>query len=189
MKKIYFILITCFLIIISSSVFSQSIVGDYVWEDLNANGIQDEPVSAGLNNVTIEIYQPIGSIPDPANDTFVGFEITANDGLGNPGYFQFTGLANGDYYLIFRNPGGDFLVAPKSNSNSTNLLDSDGNNALLGAEKVGITDIFTFSSSTTNLNFDQGFHHPCYTLISASASVSTTTLSATATATTTSVFN
>ncbi|OYU65331.1 MAG: hypothetical protein CFE22_14410 [Cytophagaceae bacterium BCCC1] len=169
MKKIYFILITCYLIIISSSVFSQNIVGNYVWEDLNANGIQDEPVSAGLNNVTIEIYQPVGSVPDPANDTFVGFEITANDGLGNPGYFQFTGLVNGDYYIIFRNPGGDFLVAPKSNPNSTNLLDSDGNNAMLGAEKVAITDIFTFSSPTTNLNFDQGFHHPCYTPITAEA--------------------
>ena len=170
MRNIYFIILTCLLINITyKSAYSQSIAGNYVWEDLNANGIQDEPASSGINNVTIEIYQPIGSVPDPANDTFVGFEITANDGLGNPGYFQFTGLANGDYYIVFRNPGGDFLVAPKSNPSTTNLLDSDGNNALIGVEKVGITDIFTFSSSTTNLNFDQGFHHPCYTPITASA--------------------
>ncbi len=87
MKKIYFILITCCLIIISSSVFSQNKIGNYVWEDINANGIQDEPASSGINNVTVEIYQPVGSVPDPSNDTFVGFEITSNDGLGNPGYF------------------------------------------------------------------------------------------------------
>ncbi|MCP9766263.1 SdrD B-like domain-containing protein [Lacihabitans soyangensis] len=169
MRNIYFIILTCLLININFKSFSQSTVGNYVWEDINANGIQDEPASSGMNNVTVEIYQPIGSIPDPSSDTFVGFEITANDGLGNPGYFQFTGLANGNYYVVFRNPGGDFLVAPKSNPSTTNIFDSDGNSALIGVEKVGITEIFTFSSSTTNLNFDQGFHHPCYTPITASA--------------------
>lgn len=170
MKNFYLIILTCFLINISESAFSQSIAGNYVWEDINANGIQDEPASSGINGVTIEIYQPLGSVPDPVNDLLIGFETTANDGLGNPGFFQFTGLLNGSYYLVFKNPGGDFLVCPKNNPLTTSLLDSDGTDSLIGLEKVGITDIFEFNSSVTDLTFDQGFHHPCYTPITASAS-------------------
>ena len=170
MKNFHLIILTCFLINISESTFSQSIAGNYVWEDINANGIQDEPASSGINNVTIEIYQPLGSVPNPLNDPLIGFESTGNDGFGNPGFYQFTGLANGSYYLVFRNPGGDFLVCPKNNPLTTSLLDSDGTSSLIGLEKVGITDIFQFNSSTTDLTFDQGFHHPCYTPITASAS-------------------
>ncbi|MDP1816062.1 MAG: SdrD B-like domain-containing protein [Leadbetterella sp.] len=169
MKKIYFILITCYLIIISSSVFSQNKVGNYVWEDINANGIQDEPVSSGLNNVRVELYVPNASLPDPTNDVLSTFVITANDSLGNPGFFEFSGLPDSDYYLVFRNPGGDFLVSPKSNSSSSNLLDSDGTNGLIGLEKVGITGIFQVVNSTLEHHLDQGFHHPCYTPINAIA--------------------
>lgn len=72
MKNFYIIILTCFLINISESAFSQSIAGNYVWEDINANGIQDEPASSGINGVTIEIYQPSGSVPDPVNDLLIG---------------------------------------------------------------------------------------------------------------------
>ena len=169
MKKIYFILITCYLIIISSSVFSQNKVGNYVWEDINANGIQDEPVSSGLNNVRVELYVPNASLPDPTNDVLTSFVITSYDSLGNPGFFEFSGLSDSDYYLVFRNPGGDFLVSPKSNPSSSNLLDSDGTNGLIGLEKVGITSIFQVVNSTIEYHLDQGFHHPCYTPITAIA--------------------
>ncbi|HLO46470.1 MAG TPA: SdrD B-like domain-containing protein [Leadbetterella sp.] len=170
MKKIYFILITCYLINISPSVFSQSTVGNYVWEDINANGIQDEPASSGLNNVTVEIYQPVGSTPDSLNDIFIGSVITADDGSGNPGYYELPGLPNGAYYLVFRNPGGDFIVSLQSNPNTTPNLDSDGASTLKGPEIIGVTAIFNLVGSSSNLNIDQGFHHPCYAPITASAS-------------------
>ncbi|MCP9754658.1 DUF11 domain-containing protein, partial [Lacihabitans sp. CCS-44] len=169
MKKIYFILITCYLIIISSSVFSQNKVGNYVWEDINANGIQDESVLSGINNVRVELYIPSGSSPDPSTDVMSSFVVTIDDSLGNPGFFEFSNLSESDYYLVFRNPGGDFLVSPKSNPLSSNQLDSDGNDGLIGAEKVGITNIFHVSSTTLEYFLDQGFHHPCYTPITAIA--------------------
>jgi uncharacterized repeat protein (TIGR01451 family) len=170
MKKIYFILITCYLINISPSVFSQSTVGNYVWQDINANGIQDEPSSFGINNVAVEIYQPIGSVPDSLNDTFIGYILTADDGLGNPGYYELPGLPSGNYYLVFRNPGGDFLVAPKHNPNTSSNLDSDGTSGFLGPEIIAITAIFNLDGSSADLSFDQGFHHPCYAPITAAAS-------------------
>ncbi|MDV7394342.1 SdrD B-like domain-containing protein, partial [Arthrospira platensis SPKY1] len=72
-------------------------VGDYVWVDLNNNGLQDggEP---GVQGITVRLY-------DAATET----EITT-DVFGNPlnpevtdvnGQYLFEGLPEGDYYVIF----------------------------------------------------------------------------------------
>jgi hypothetical protein len=31
-------------------------IGDYIWNDHNGNGLQDEPANAGLNGVTVQLY-------------------------------------------------------------------------------------------------------------------------------------
>lgn len=77
-------------------------IGDYVWQDLNNNGRQDELASAGVNGVTVKLFSPGGDGEIGGTDDFlVGTRITANDGSGNPGYYQFDSLFAESYYLRF----------------------------------------------------------------------------------------
>jgi hypothetical protein len=70
---------------------------------LNGNGIQNagEP---GLNGVTVNLLDSGGSVIDTT--------VTANNGGGNPGYYQFTDLAPGTYSVQFVLPGG-YVFTPQ----------------------------------------------------------------------------
>ena len=76
-------------------------LGDFVWNDLNANGIQDagEP---GINGVTVELCNGSGVIT---------IATTTTDGGG---VYSFTGLIPGDYYLVIRQPRRLFLLPRRS---------------------------------------------------------------------------
>lgn len=70
-------------------------IGDYVWLDLNANGLQDEPAGSGLNGVTVYLYLDDGDgIFDPLLDQLVATQVTSDDG----GYL-FDMLHAGDYWV------------------------------------------------------------------------------------------
>ena len=64
-----------------------SSLGDYVWEDLNADGIQDagEP---GIQGVTVTLYSSDGEV--------LGTTVT-----GPTGEYVFTDLPAGSYYVHF----------------------------------------------------------------------------------------
>src|SRR5207344_3349773 len=68
---------------------AQGVIGDYVWHDLNRDGIQDanEP---GINNVTVRLF-------DSAN-VLVSTTTTVTNVID--GYYQFTGLAAGTYSVV-----------------------------------------------------------------------------------------
>ncbi len=54
---------------VDAALFSpKGSLGDYVWKDTNNNGIQDEPASAGVANVQIELYK-VGTATAIAKDT------------------------------------------------------------------------------------------------------------------------
>ncbi|RLG19970.1 hypothetical protein DRN74_06160 [Candidatus Micrarchaeota archaeon] len=63
-------------------------IGDYVWNDANGNGVQDEGAGYGINGVTVNLYQ--GACP-PSGSPY-STTVTAGDG----GY-EFTMLVPGDY--------------------------------------------------------------------------------------------
>lgn len=67
-------------------------IGDFVWEDLNENGIYD-PGEPGVNGVTVELYSEDGILLDSS--------ITSNNAEGDPGYYLFTGLEEGIYRVKF----------------------------------------------------------------------------------------
>ena len=75
-------------------------VGDYVWNDANGNGIQDEANSEGINGVTIYLYD--NSSPSSPIDSVV----TSNDVNGNPGYYLFSEIPVGNYFLELNLPSG-----------------------------------------------------------------------------------
>lgn len=72
-------------------------LGNYVWLDANRNGTQNEAASSGINGVTVYLYTET----TPGNYVKTDSTITANDGSGNPGYYNFVILESGNYKVKF----------------------------------------------------------------------------------------
>ncbi len=73
---------------VDAALFSpKGSLGDYVWKDTNNNGIQDEPASAGVANVQVELYK-VGTTAAIAKDT--------TDASGK---YLFTNLDAGQYKI------------------------------------------------------------------------------------------
>jgi protocatechuate 3,4-dioxygenase beta subunit len=92
-----------------AGMFRVASVGDRVWEDMNANGLQDmgEP---GLPGVAVDLYTAGGNL--------VGNTVT--DQQGN---YSFENLSPGNYYLIFSTLTG-YAFSPQNTSVGSEL-DSD----------------------------------------------------------------
>ena len=93
-------------------------IGNFVWFDANNDGIvNSQDADAGFNGIGMELY---GAAADTNNDgllssaeviaaTPTATTTTANDGrIGSPtngdaGYYRFTGLAQGDYFICVAN--------------------------------------------------------------------------------------
>ncbi len=98
-----------------------STVGNYVWRDDNSDGLQNEGPSFGVNGIAVELYTSGGS--------FVSATTTADDTNGNPGYYQFTDVPEGFYYIEFIAPGEEFTEQFASNDPNIigdSVVDSDG---------------------------------------------------------------
>ncbi len=84
-------------------------IGDYVWEDLNGNGIQDDG-NTGISGVQVELYEADGSL---AGTTYTD----------SAGHYHFGDLVPRDYYLKFYAPSG-YVVTPQ-NEGGDDAKDSD----------------------------------------------------------------
>lgn len=87
-------------------------LGNYVWYDLNMDGIQD-PNEAGVGQVQVFLY---------ANASCSGASI-ADVYTSKTGWYEFNGLAMGSYCLQFNTPAG-WSLSPKDVG--ANTSDSDG---------------------------------------------------------------
>ncbi|WP_239614042.1 SdrD B-like domain-containing protein [Cohnella mopanensis] len=97
-------------------------IGDYVWHDVNGNGLQDEAATNGLNGVPVELYKETA----PGAWTKQGATVlTANKG-GNPGYYEFTGLLPGKYRVKFPETSGTRILTFKGKGSDRNA-DSNAN--------------------------------------------------------------
>eukprot|EP00903_Cladosiphon_okamuranus_P000629 g627.t1 len=113
-------------------------LGDFVWEDLNADGIQDagEP---GIENVTVMLLDGDGNMLDQ----------TTTDGTG---FYEFTGLTPGDYIVKFTAPAG--FEATPANQGGDDALDSDAD------ETTGQTGVITLESGENDPTNDAGYYQP-----------------------------
>jgi len=70
-------------------------LGDFVWHDLNGDGVQD-PGEPGITNATVRLYSAGGDgILGTADDILEGTEVTDADGA-----YLFEGLAPGSYLTV-----------------------------------------------------------------------------------------
>ncbi len=138
-------------------------VGNYVWQDTNGDGLQNEPVSNGINGVTVELY-------NANTNVLVATTVTANN-AGNPGYYIFNNVSAGDYYVKFpTSHSGSGLTT----ANQTDMVDgnSDANTS------TGKSEVFTINPALTgqdkdNTTIDAGYYCNLATpSISASGAVS-----------------
>lgn len=122
---------------IDAGYYKSSTLGDFVWEDLNANGIQDED-EPGLEDVVLEL---IDSADEVVNTT------TSDQG----GNYSFSGIAPGEYYIRVQ---ADALYSPTQfQSGGSADIDSD----LSAQDGHWVSPTFTLASNTTDLSLDFGF--------------------------------
>lgn len=95
-------------------------IGDFVWEDMNGNGLQDID-ELGINGVTIRLYKEgKGFIKSTVSITHTK--------TGKKGYYLFENLSSGRYYIKVDLPDNYYFTKPMSNQFSDKNSDiNDGN--------------------------------------------------------------
>lgn len=86
-------------------------IGDRVWHDVNANGVQ-YPAETGVPNVVVNLFRADGS-------TLVG--TTSTDANG---HYGFPNLEPGDYLLAFTPPAG-YQISPRDQGSDASDSDVD----------------------------------------------------------------
>ncbi|MBK8146105.1 MAG: hypothetical protein IPK62_14510 [Bacteroidetes bacterium] len=133
----------------------QGTIGNYVWMDLNGNGINDEAVSDGLNGQVVELWK----------ETFTGSNVyvldqtttTANNG-GNPGYYQFVVCENANYKVKFPTSTSNLKITKQTITPATDL-NSDASKA------DGFSPVFAIDKNGSgvakdNMTIDAGYFEP-----------------------------
>uniref|UniRef100_UPI0035687585 SdrD B-like domain-containing protein n=1 Tax=Neptunomonas sp. TaxID=1971898 RepID=UPI0035687585 len=121
-------------------------LGDYVWLDEDADGIQDVN-ELGVDGVIVELYD--------ANNNLVSSTITGDDystAEVETGYYQFTGLKAGDYSVKFLTPANMLLTVADVAGNTQDNSDSDAD------VLTGMTDTITLADGESNQSVDAGLY-------------------------------
>ncbi|HND86836.1 MAG TPA: SdrD B-like domain-containing protein, partial [Saprospiraceae bacterium] len=121
--------------------FKPAKLGDYVWNDLDGDGVQDsgEP---GISGVAVQLTGTTGD----------GQPVTLNTTTDGTGFYQFTGLEPGTYKVTFTKPSG--YSATAANQGANDGLDSDA------SESTGMTGNYTLISGQDEPTVDAGFFQP-----------------------------
>ncbi len=120
---------------IDAGAYQPATLGDWVWNDLNNDGVQDigEP---GVPNVTVKLFTQSGQLLET--------KITNSDGK-----YEFTGLRQRLYFIQFSLPDGfQFTQQYNANNGST---DSD-------VDATGTTPLISLAHGSTFLDVDAGIH-------------------------------
>ncbi|MEQ9105646.1 MAG: SdrD B-like domain-containing protein [Rhodothermales bacterium] len=99
-------------------------LGDFVWEDTNFNGLQDDS-EEGVNGIAVTLLRPVaGGAPVVAvNRSGIPMQtVTADNASGKPGFYLFSNLEPGDYIVTAELPEGKAFAR---NDGGNEALDSD----------------------------------------------------------------
>jgi protocatechuate 3,4-dioxygenase beta subunit len=113
-------------------------IGDYVWFDVNHDGIQ-QPTESALAGFTVELLDGLGQ---PAVDA-TGARVPAVT-TNAAGHYVFDNLTSGDYQVRFTAPAGSgFIPTARATSGSAAATDSD-------LDTAGLTAVFTLAAGGGN---------------------------------------
>jgi hypothetical protein len=117
-----------------AGMYQLAALGNFVWKDRNANGIQDQK-ELGVRAVTVSLYNVEGN-------------LVASTTSNKQGQYAFGYLIPGSYYLVFSLPAG-YAFSPQQQGLDASL-DSDPDPA------TGRTGVFSLISSQHDTNWDAG---------------------------------
>nr|WP_255603123.1 SdrD B-like domain-containing protein [Oscillochloris sp. ZM17-4] len=126
-----------------AGIYTTASMGDRVWNDLDANGVQDAG-EVGVNDVTVTLYQADGTLVSSSTTATVG----AEDGI-----YSFSGLTPGDYYVVFSNLPAGYIFSP-ADRGTDDSVDSDADRA------IGQSATFALASGANDLSWDAGIYLP-----------------------------
>lgn len=116
-------------------------VGDFVWIDIDRDGIQDAG-EVGVPGITVIITGTAESTP------YADTTVTNGNGLY---YFD---VPPGHYKITFLIPTSIYTISP-ANQGSNDAIDSDADPIMM------MTDFFDIGHNELNLTFDAGIYPPC----------------------------
>jgi len=143
----------------SDNPTSAGLVGDFVWNDVNRNGIQDED-EPGVSGVTVRLLNA------------VTLATVATTTTGPNGIYNFTAVAPGDYYVEFVLPSGYVFTSQHQGENGGRDSDAD---PILGlsppftmtpCDSISYLDAGIFIPATTDFGDFSGFADASSTVIS-----------------------
>ena len=132
-----------------AGIFQAASIGDMVWYDKNANGIQDTG-ETGVKDVTVKLYKSDCTTPAvDGKDVAIADVKTDKDGK-----YAFTSLVPNDYCVGFdlaTLPKG-YKVSPKNKGTAVNDSDAD--------EKTGLTKSTKLNGGDNDTTWDMGIYSP-----------------------------
>ncbi|MCB0683966.1 MAG: carboxypeptidase regulatory-like domain-containing protein, partial [Saprospiraceae bacterium] len=127
---------------VDAGYYEPASIGNYVWEDVNGNGLQDDGMT-GIGGVEVTLTGTDGQ----------GNPVTATQFTAPDGSYLFDNLVPGDYKLTFATPGG--YTTTDVNQGGNDAADSDADPAM-----GGMTVYETLTSGENNTDYDAGYYLP-----------------------------
>ena len=136
---------------LDAGLFKPACIGDYIWEDKNANGIQDANERA-VAGVKVELFKKgsTQAVVDADGKT-VNYQVTADDGK-----YLFCQLVPGEYHIKVTTP--DAYYVTKKEQGTDKAKDSDLDPTFNA--KVGTTKDTMLDSGEKDLTWDGGIFRP-----------------------------
>lgn len=116
---------------------NKSSIGQFVWNDINGNGIYDDN-EPGVNGVTVELYDQ--------NKNLLATTITSNNNNNQPGYYIFNNLNASNYYVKFI-PYGDYKLTQQQASQP---------NGSKPYPATGFTDVIVLGTNENRTDINAG---------------------------------
>ncbi len=126
-------------------LFQVASIGNFVWLDNDANGIQDDGAGSGVGGITVSLVNSSGNSVTDASGATVSPQTTAADGS-----YKFEQLLPGDYKVCFDTTG--YEISEKDSSNTDDTLDSDVDSTTF------CTDVETLIAGEHNQDYDLGIY-------------------------------
>ncbi|MEZ5059298.1 MAG: SdrD B-like domain-containing protein [Saprospiraceae bacterium] len=147
-------------------------VGNYVWEDTNLDGIQNE-AGTGINGVQVQlVWAGVDGDLNTAGDNLQYLVSTANMS-GVPGAYMFSGLIEGTYEISVPTAPAGLVTTIIDEPTATDFTDSDDPSGVsftitdvenLVLNENGVTDVpgaSGFPDNQEDISFDFGYFGAC----------------------------